>query len=258
MDEYVLQRDARRVPTPPPALPTELVRSRLLDDVNRRFQVPLTVIVAGAGFGKSTLLAQAIRANQADPRGLDAWLSCEPADCDAAHLASAVVTALGQASDRGEPIERILEAVGRLAPIDVCIVIDDVHEVPAQSTAAELLAELVVRLPPHAHLVLAGRTPPPIPLDLRRAAGQVVDVGIEELAFTPTEVNALATSLGRDVSSDPAVAGFAGWPSLVRLALSAPEGSAPQFLWEEIVAGLSSPATASPPRPRHARLGHGQ
>jgi LuxR family transcriptional regulator, maltose regulon positive regulatory protein len=242
LDEYVLQRDTRRVPTPPPALPTELVRSRLLDDVNRRFQVPLTVIVAGAGFGKSTLLAQAIRANQADPRGLDTWLSCEPADCDAAHLASAVVTALGQASDRGEPIERILEAVGRLAPIDVCIVIDDVHEVPAQSTAAQLLAELVVRLPPHAHVVLAGRTPPPIPLDLRRAAGQVVDVGIEELAFTPTEVNALATSLGRDVRSDPAVAGFAGWPSLVRLALSAPEGSAPQFLWEEIVAGLSSPA----------------
>ena len=32
---------------------------------------------------------------------------------------------------------------------------------------------------------------------------------------------------------------FAGWPSLVRLAISAPEGSAPQFLWEEIVAGLS-------------------
>ena len=238
-----MQRGARRVPAPPPALPGELVRSRLLDDVNRRFQVPLTVIVAGAGFGKSTLLAQAIRANQADPRGIDAWLSCEPADCDADHLASAVVSALGQDNLRGEPVERILDAVGHLAPIDVCVVIDDVHEVPPQSTAAALLTELVVRLPPHAHLVLAGRTAPPFPLPVRRAAGQLVEVGIDELAFTPTEVNALATSLGRDAAPGELGLGkFAGWPSLVRLALSAPEGSAPQFLWEEVVAGLSGPA----------------
>ena len=201
------------------------------------------MIVAGAGFGKSTLLAQAIRANQADPRGIDAWLSCEPADCDADHLAAAIVAALGHANDRGEPIDRILDSVERLAPIDVCLVIDDVHELPPRSTAAELLTELVDRLPPHAHLVLAGRTAPPIPRSRRRAAAHVVEVGIEELAFTPTEVNALATSLGRDAAtSEVALGKFAGWPSLVRLALSAPEGSAPQFLWEEVVAGLSGEA----------------
>jgi LuxR family transcriptional regulator, maltose regulon positive regulatory protein len=238
-----MNQGERRAPTPPPALHGELVRSRLLADVNRRFKVPLTVITAGAGFGKSTLLAQAIRANQADPRGIDAWLSCEPADCDASHLAAAVVAALGQTNDRGKPIEQILDAVGRLAPIDVCIVIDEVHELPPQSTAAELLTELVARLPPHAHLVLAGRTAPPIPLALRRAAGHVVEVGIDELAFTPTEVNALATSLGRDAAaSEPGLGKFAGWPSLVRLALSAPEGSAPQFLWEEVVGGLTAEA----------------
>ena len=33
--------------------------------------------------------------------------------------------------------------------------------------------------------------------------------------------------------------GLAGWPSLVRLTLSAPRGADSQFLWEEIVAGLS-------------------
>ena len=33
--------------------------------------------------------------------------------------------------------------------------------------------------------------------------------------------------------------GLAGWPSLVRLVLSAPPGATRQFLWEEIVAGLS-------------------
>src|SRR5688572_30259016 len=95
---------ARRSPDPPPALRGELVRWRLLEDVNRRFQVPLTLVVAGAGFGKSTLLAQAIRANHADPRGIDVWISCEPADCDAEHLAAAVVAAVGRGSERGEPL----------------------------------------------------------------------------------------------------------------------------------------------------------
>jgi DNA-binding SARP family transcriptional activator len=239
MDVNAPRRGDRRAPAPPPALHCEVVRSRLLGDVGHRFQVPLTVIVAGAGFGKSTLLAQAIRANQADPRGIDAWLSCEPADCDSGHLAAAIVTALGHHSDRGEPVERVLDALGQLAPIDVCVVLDDVHELPPQSTAAELLAELVARLPPHAHVVLAGRTDPPIPLETHRAAGQVVDVGFDRLAFTATEVAALARLLGRDTGKELDLGALAGWPSLVRLALCAPEGSAPQFLWEEIVAGLS-------------------
>ena len=219
---------------PPPALNGELVRTRLLEVVNKRFRVPLTVIVAGAGFGKSTLLAQAIRANHADPRGIDAWLSCEPADCDAEHLASAIVAALGETGDRGEPVERVLAAIDRLAPIDVCVVMDDVHELPPRSTAADLLGELVARLPPHAHLAVASRTDPPIPPTARRD----VELGVDDLAFTPTEVDALARSLGSDAGGEQRRR-LAGWPSLVRLAISAPDGSAPQFLWEEIVAGLT-------------------
>jgi LuxR family transcriptional regulator, maltose regulon positive regulatory protein len=218
---------------PPPALKGELVRTRLLEVVNKRFRVPLTVIVAGAGFGKSTLLAQAIRANHADPRGIDAWLSCEPADCDAEHLASAIVSALGEPGDRGEPVERVLAAIDRLAPVDVCVVMDDVHELPPRTTAAELLGQLVARLPPHAHLVLSARTDPPIPSTARRD----IELGVDDLAFTPTEVEALARALGSDGDGEQRRR-MAGWPSLVRLAISAPDGSAPQFLWEEIVAGL--------------------
>ena len=148
------------------------------------------------------------------------------------------MAAVDRVSDRGEPLERVLDAVGQLAPLDVCLVIDDVHELPPGSTAAELLGGLVARLPPHVHLVLAGRSAPPMSLDLRRAAGEVIDIRIDELAFTATEVDALVRSVGRDPRTEHGLGGFAGWPSLVRLALSAPDGSAPQFLWEEIVASL--------------------
>ena len=104
------------------------------------------------------------------------------------------------------------------------------------SAGEQLVCELTTRLPPHAHLLLASREPLPMALARRRAAGQVVEIGGEALAFTDAEIEALARSLGEDRA---ACDGLAGWPSLVRLVLSAPLGATRQFLWEEIVAGLS-------------------
>ena len=242
MRDEALPRGGRRAPAPPPALHDELARARLLELIGRRFSVPLTTVVAGAGFGKSTLLAQAIRANRADPCGIDAWVSCEPGDVDAEHLTHAVLAALGRHSDRRDPVQRVLDALGQLAPLDVCIVFDDVHEVAEDSSGATLLAELVRALPPHAHLVLAGRRQAPVPLARLRAAGRVVDVGVADLTFTDTEVAALADLVGFEPSALEDLPALAGWPSLVRLRLSAPAGTAPQLVLDEIVGALPESA----------------
>ena len=209
---------------------------RLLEVLAVRFDEPVTVVVAGAGFGKTTALAQAMRANDAAPRGIDAWVACEPGDEDAGRLSSAILSALGAASGRGTGIDQVLGALGAAAPVDVCIFLDDLHELPAMSAGEQLVRELATRLPPHAHLVLASRDPVPIPLARRRAAGDVVEIGHDALAFSDAEVKALAGLLGQD---ETACDGLAGWPSLVRLVLSAPPGTTRQFLWEEIVARLS-------------------
>ncbi len=210
----------------------------MLEQIGQRFSVSLTTVVAGAGFGKSTLLAQAIRANSVDPRGIDAWVSCEAGDGDAEHLAHAVLVALGRPSERREPLQQVLDALGQLAPFDVCLVFDDVHEVPERSSGSDLLAELVRALPPHAHLVLAGRRQPPVPLARLRAAGQVVDVGVAELAFTDAEAATLAALLGEQPSRLPGLSRMGGWPSLIRLSLSAPVDAAPNSVLDEIVAAL--------------------
>ena len=230
---------SRRAPRPPAASTGELVRRRLLDTIGRRFDVPITVMAAGAGFGKSTLLAQAIRVNHAEPCGVDAWLSCEAGDGDASALADAIASSLGYHGDCREPLDHVVEAFGQHAPVDVCLILDDIHTIPPDTTGSRLLADLAAQLPPHAHLVLAGRDPPAIHLARRRAAEQVVDIGADDLAFTSTETAALARAVGNgDVGGRLEALG--GWPSLVRLALSAPDGSAPQFLWEEILATLAA------------------
>ena len=223
---------------PPSPLQAEIVRGRVLEALSGRFDMPVTVVVAGAGFGKTTALAQAIRANEASPRGIDAWIACEPGDEDAGRLASAILAALGAAPRRGGNVDRILDALREVAPVDVCIVIDDVHELPPMSAGEALVSDLAMRLPAHGHLVLASREPVQTPLARRRAAGQVVEVGPDALAFSDAEITALAGLLGEDPA---ACRELAGWPSLVRLVLSAPPGALRQFLWEEIVARLPAP-----------------
>jgi DNA-binding SARP family transcriptional activator len=228
----------RRSPAPPASLRDELVRAPLLAVLARRFEVAVTVVHAGAGFGKTTLLAQAVRASMAAPTGVDAWVSCQPGDEDPAELAGAIAGALGASpAGRAGPSEVVLQALVDRGPVDVCLILDDVHEVPDGSGAARLLADLVRRRPPHVHLVFAGRRAPPVPLARLRAACEVIELGEQDLAFDPDEAGALATAAGRPVDC---VDGLAGWPSLIRLAVSAPDGATGAFLWEEVLDGLAA------------------
>lgn len=73
----------------------EVVRARLLALVDGRFGRPVTTVVAGAGFGKTTLLAQAMRRNLAEPRGIDAWVACQPGDEDPGRFTAACIEAIG-------------------------------------------------------------------------------------------------------------------------------------------------------------------
>src|SRR5512146_175015 len=66
---------------PPTGLPrvldVELPRLRLVRLLEGRWDRAVTLLVAGPGFGKTTVLAQAVRAHQVAPRGIDVWVGCE-------------------------------------------------------------------------------------------------------------------------------------------------------------------------------------
>src|SRR6516225_3283220 len=82
----------------PRALDVEILRLRLVRLLEGRWDRPVTLLVAGPGFGKTTVLAQAVRANQVAPRGIDVWVSCQAAYEDPVCFATAILDAM---SDSG-------------------------------------------------------------------------------------------------------------------------------------------------------------
>jgi ATP/maltotriose-dependent transcriptional regulator MalT len=74
-----------------------LVRRRLLERLRARWYVPVIVVSAPAGYGKTTLLSQAVAANAMAPLGVDCWLACEPDDATASSLGEGLSQAVGAA-----------------------------------------------------------------------------------------------------------------------------------------------------------------
>lgn len=230
---------------PPRPLDVEIPRSRLLGRLDERWDRAVTLLIAGPGFGKTTILAQALRAHLLEPRGIDIWISCGSEHEDAGLLATTMLRAItadepdSHRSKRTTPTARdVVDALISLAPLEVCLVVDDVHAIAPASPGAELLQAVVTALPATAHVVLAGHVEPELTLARREAAGQVCRIGCDELAFTDEEVGALARRLG----GDPVQAtGLHGWPALVRLAFAAGPAAPARYAREEILHRLPEP-----------------
>jgi ATP/maltotriose-dependent transcriptional regulator MalT/DNA-binding SARP family transcriptional activator len=224
---------------PSSALPRPQLESRLAEALRRR----LTAVVAGAGFGKSTLLA-------AWAPGVNcSWYRVTPEDADLGSLAAGVVHALrlrlpglpdeisaaGDAlqgpNDDADQTMRAQAYAGLLGDAlaerlhdDLVLVLDDVNELRPGGGAARFIETLCREAPASFHLVLASREDPPFAIDRLRGEGQVLEITGRELAFTVAEVEALLTAeLGDEAA--PAAGDIAeatgGWPAAVRLVIEA-------------------------------------
>ena len=240
-----------------------VVRDRLLERLRARWHTPVTVVAAPAGYGKTTLLAQALAANAAAPVGVDCWLTCEPDDESASSLAEGLQQALaaalpgdaadlgdrvgwgtraderdgagrGERPEGGDPAAHVAEAMWQRSPTQVALVVDDVHEIAAGSAAADLLAQVVQDLPANGHLVLAGRGPPPLRLARLELAGHLVRLDEHDLAFTPDELDRFAAVRGVPVER---LATCGGWPALAELGATAGPDATADYVGQEVLAG---------------------
>jgi LuxR family maltose regulon positive regulatory protein len=227
-----------------------VLRPRLLDRLRQRFAVPLTVVTAPAGYGKTTVLAQALEDNRMTPRGVDHWLSCGADDGAASSLAAGLCRAIGapapadpggaveavNAVEAVEAVEAVAEAMWHGSPAEVAVILDDVHEIPEGSAGADLLAALVAELPRNGHLVLSGRAPLPIALARADVHGQVLRIAADDLLFTGDELADFAAR--RRVPGDR-LASSGGWPALAEMAATALPGVEAAYLWEEVLGRLA-------------------
>jgi LuxR family maltose regulon positive regulatory protein len=181
----------------------------------------LTLISAPAGFGKTTQLSE-WRMIHLDSEYPLAWVSLEEADNDPSRFLSYLIAALQAIeADTGEsvlnslrspqppPIESVLTTlVNEIAaiPKDFALVLDDYHviEVEPVHDATTFLLE---HMPPNAHLVIASRVDPPLPLARLRARGQMTEMRADDLRFTPEETAAfLRGVMGLDLPEESVTA----------------------------------------------------
>ncbi|MFM8320872.1 MAG: LuxR C-terminal-related transcriptional regulator [Chloroflexota bacterium] len=220
--------------TPAPR-PGMVPRPRLLEQLNAGLAAghTLTLISASAGFGKTTLLSEWL----ADCGRPAAWLSLDEGDNDPARFVTYLVAALqtmganigaGALAVLQSPQPPPLEAM--LTPLlndlttltnPFILVLEDYHVIDA-AAVAQALAFLVERLPPQAHLVIATREDPPLPLARLRARGRLSEVRAADLRFTPAEAaEFLNRVMGLDLSDADTAALEArteGWIAGLQLA----------------------------------------
>ena len=242
---------------PPEPRPDALTRPRLLRSLVGRWHHRVTALTGGPGLGKTTLLAQAIAENRLAPRGDDVWIGIEPHDAEADQLARVVTRALEHAGEpraagvNGGPNGRehpmrdtavpapatVADVVWHRAPTEACLVLDDVHLLPAGSTGATWLADLLHALPANGHVVLASRAEPPVPLGRFGAQGAVLRLFEDDLRFDDDELSGFAEVRGLDLGR---FGDTGGWPAMAELVASVEQRLTGNYLWEEVLEPLGT------------------
>ncbi|ASW57894.1 LuxR C-terminal-related transcriptional regulator [Plantactinospora sp. KBS50] len=237
---------------PAPVPDTLVERPRLHQLLDTGAARPVTLVRAPAGWGKTVLLSAWYRAGRWPGRPV--WLTLEPAD-SADRVCAYLATALEAGpAGAGDPLDRLAGAVARHGEPVVLVLDDADHAGPDLWDGLDRLARHCAgRL----RLVLAARTDPALGLHRWRLSGELTELGVAELAFTPQEADRLLAAHGLRLPADRVadlVERAEGWPAGLRLAALAlrdrvdPDGYAAGFdgddpgvadyLRSEVLAGL--------------------
>jgi LuxR family maltose regulon positive regulatory protein len=202
-----------------------ITRWRLIDEIEQAPPGALVLLVAAAGYGKSTLLQQW---RDRTPRAA-AVVVARPED-DAGSLVLAIarvlVRTVPEAADLLARAERaevdwtcdLLPPLLALASERaIALAIDDAHVLTSPSSR-ELLAEMGRAWPRPSVLILSGRERPPVPLVRADLTSPVVVIGERDLDFDFDELEAVASTGRSRAGSAELMELTGGWPAGVRLA----------------------------------------
>jgi LuxR family maltose regulon positive regulatory protein len=178
----------------------------------RAATVPCVTVVAPAGYGKTTFLAQFA---EVDPRPF-AWVSLDGRDDDDALVFLRYVAA---AIHRVEPLPqgvfdalsgpgasawamRVPHVTSALAALEGSLVLalDDLHAVN-NPACLDVVAALIQSVPAGSQIVIASREDPPLPLARWRALGWMHEVGVPDLRLDDREAALLLDAVGVEIDA---------------------------------------------------------
>lgn len=198
----------------------------------------LLALIAGPGYGKTTLLAQHFGSGKA------AWHTATALDTSLPVFVLNVVERIrllvpslttdlrnaleGPTGPDVSATSRRVEALAaelaqeldRRLNRDLILVVDDVHELGPES--ARFLASLCRHAPALFHVVIASREPIPFPTARMQAAGEMDEITASDLSFDIDELKAMVASIlgtGSDDSAQVLLERTGGWPVAVSMML---------------------------------------
>lgn len=199
----------------PPLPPTRFVDRTRLDEVLAQADatgVPVVLVSAPAGSGKSTLVA-AWAGEHRDPV---AWLQLDDSDADPARYWVSVVAAIGRVDAAvGEQVGPV--AAGSLGSGQMVVpalvnaiaarsqrlvlVLDDYHLID-NTDVHQAMEQLIELCPPQLTLVLITRVDPPFRLGRMRVRGRLSEIRAGDLRFAPAEAAALLGAVADGLDSE--------------------------------------------------------
>jgi LuxR family maltose regulon positive regulatory protein len=192
----------------------KLHRDRLVDHILESIPRKLISIVAPPGYGKSTLLADFTSHTELPV----CWMRLTQADTDVMRLANVLraslkkrfrrlgdrpdLKALSRSSAQALA-QAFVSAIDSQIPEPFVVAIDDVHLLNASAPAIAFLDVFIRESPDQVTVLTAGQELPDLSLAPLVVDGDMVGVGLHELALTQSELEALSRlRLGKDL--DPA------------------------------------------------------
>jgi LuxR family maltose regulon positive regulatory protein len=235
--------------------PDHLRRSRLLDFLHQNIHRKLIMILAAAGYGKTSLAAHFVY----DTDYPVTWLRLDETDRDLAAFAGNLVAALQSIFPAFQSLLPVLAAQPVSRPEDLAsafnreiesgleryfvLVLDDFHLVEESEPVMRFFDAVLTGLPEQAHWVIVGRTVPGFRILPGLAARQqVTGLSEEHLRFTPAEVQALLQLRHHvalpDAEAEQLVADTEGWITGILLTS--------QLMWQGVSRLLQARKSESP------------
>ncbi len=189
-------------PRPAPEL---LFRERLIERLRANLSLPMTLVTANAGSGKTTLVADFLR-QQERPY---VWYQLDHTDSDPAvfvgYLAQGIqqrVSGFGetifaylQANELAQQPERaadvLLNEILEHVEQQLIVVLDDYHHLGTDTSVHAVVDRLIAYLPDVMHVIIISRDVPPLTLARLRSQDSLALIDRNDLLFTAQETQEL-------------------------------------------------------------------